>query len=217
MRYRSPATLNSTLAGKHVLFMGDSITRYLAEALLRATGRSAAVPRWHMDMTYPLAASNATLDFWWSPYPSNITDSMQRVLNTTARPDLVVASFCAWHLHSVMNISDWSRQLDEVDAGVKILAADGLRPIVVSCPHSVQDRLTTDEWAVIKPLGLRYNEVLMSRTLRSWRLLDLNTMSTNCGDPCSKDREHAFRPVYDAAVQVLLGMSAGPLLGEGER
>lgn len=88
---------------------------------------------------------------------------------------------------------------------------------MVSCPHSVQDRLTTDEWAVIKPLGLRYNEVLMSRTLRSWRLLDLNTMSTNCGDPCSKDREHAFRPVYDAAVQVLLGMSAGPLLGEGER
>lgn len=79
-----------------------------------------------MDMTYPLAASNATLDFWWSPYPSNITDSMQRVLNTTARPDLVVASFCAWHLHSVMNISDWSRQLDEVDAGVKVGAWDGI-------------------------------------------------------------------------------------------
>ncbi len=88
--------------------------------------RTAAVPRWHMDMTYPLAASNATLDFWWSPYPSNITDSMQRILNTTARPDLVVASFCALLLHFVMNISDWSRQLDEVDAGVKVGAWDGI-------------------------------------------------------------------------------------------
>lgn len=54
------------------------------------------------------------MDFWWRPYPTNITEALLNLTTIDCKPDVVVASFCSWHLGFKTDLEDWEGILESL-------------------------------------------------------------------------------------------------------
>ncbi|EFN51194.1 hypothetical protein CHLNCDRAFT_141365 [Chlorella variabilis] len=91
-RRLAPADARQRLAGQRLVFAGDSIARNLAAHALHATGGDATpaaagtaqgIVVGHADFQHQLEGG-IELEFYWAPYPSNLTGVLQRRLAPAA-------------------------------------------------------------------------------------------------------------------------------------
>ena len=105
--HRQPNDILRTLAGRRVLFAGDSIIRHLYHSLCRQVGDihagayNTSSGKW---ANYSRSYSDVHLDFIWSPYADQLDDVIGSLIRETASVDLLVVGGGPWdRLHRYSN------------------------------------------------------------------------------------------------------------------
>eukprot|EP00956_Cyclotella_meneghiniana_P000928 scaffold1110_cov78-Cyclotella_meneghiniana.AAC.1 len=122
--YRGEPKLKSVMNGRRLLFIGDSMTRNLYHASVRAMGvknagaYDATITK-HADLTQDL--NNASVNFKWAPLASDQLNSLRSINDSVENggdgPDLIVMGGGAWdRLHVYATDEDRKSHADTLKA-----------------------------------------------------------------------------------------------------
>ncbi|CAN1123005.1 Protein ALTERED XYLOGLUCAN 9 [Linum perenne] len=182
----------------------------------------------HSDYGIVVEEMRMKLDFVWAPYADNLTNMMMEFKQNGSYPDVMVMGAGLWHMLHVTNSSHYSESLKELRSSVVSLppfspelGTDG--PVMgtvsvrsprlfwLGMPMLVNGMLNTEEKRenMSDEMWHAYDKVLRdSRILRRngglFFLLDIQSLSWNCGPRCTDDGMHYDGAVYEAVVQILL-------------
>lgn len=215
------------LNGSWVVVAGDSQARLVAVSLLSLvldSGRMDQVRsdmfQRHGDYQTVVAEIGMRFDFLWAPFPLNLTDLVQGFKRNRNYPDVLVMGNGLWHMLHFTNASDYGVSLQSLRTHAVSLAP--LEPVVparpsphlfwVGMPTLINSMLNTEEKREKMTDALRaaYDEQLRkSNLLRKssngpFLLLDIESLSWNCGVRCTVDGMHYDLYVYEAALHIML-------------
>ncbi|KAJ4831634.1 hypothetical protein Tsubulata_024414 [Turnera subulata] len=182
----------------------------------------------HSDYEIVIPEIGMKLDFIWAPYVANLTDLMVKFKQNRSYPDVLVMGAALWHMLHVSNASDYGLALRSLRSSVVSLlpfspelGTDGpvTGSVSVRSPHlfwlgmpmlingmlnteAKREKMSDETWHA-------YNRELRdSRLLRRsggpLLLLDIQSLSWNCGPRCTLDGMHYDGVVYEAAIHILL-------------
>ena len=219
---RDAKSLRSTLKHRTITFMGDSISRLVYQATLRALGNASAgayntnLPKWS-DMNETIGQT--TVEFEWAPYSRDLVSRLQNITkrplrsqaaSSSVQPDVIILGGGAWdRLHIYSNASEIESHRDTViDLAKEIgrVRATGI-PLIWIVPTTINSNaLLTDEKRE------KINEENMSAMRAvyaklgvleaSWLVLD-GPAFTSGRVAESYDGVHYPHGVYDAGAQIL--------------
>ncbi|KAH7533966.1 protein ALTERED XYLOGLUCAN 9 [Ziziphus jujuba] len=182
----------------------------------------------HSDYQIVVGEIGMRLDFIWAPYTTNLTDLVVGFKRNRNYPDVLVMGSGLWHMLHFTNASDYGASLRELrDSVVSLLPfspelgmdgpVEGSVPVRsphlfwIGIPTLINSMLNTEAKRERMTDTMR---VLYDRELRKSKLLrqsggpllmlDIESLSWNCGVRCTVDGMHYDVPVYDAAVQIML-------------
>ncbi|KAB5560849.1 hypothetical protein DKX38_005806 [Salix brachista] len=182
----------------------------------------------HSDYEIVVDEMGMKLDFVWAPYVVNLTNLMVGFKQNRTYPDVLVIGAGLWHMLHVNNASDYDIALENLRSSVVSLlpfspelGTDGpvTGSVSVRSPHLfwlgmptlINAMLNTEEKREKmndKIWHAYYGALHNSRILRSYGgpllLLDIQSLSWNCGPRCTNDGMHYDGTVYEAAVHILL-------------
>ena len=185
----------------------------------------------HSDYHTVVDEIGMKLDFMWAPYVTNLTSLVAGFKRNRVYPDLLVMGSGLWHMLHFTNASDYGFSLgvlrssvnsllpvssefgnDEADVAVSASVRSpsphlfwlGMPTLVNSMLNTKEKRekMTDLMW------GEYEREVQGSGMLRQFggplQLVDIGSLSRNCGIKCTVDGMHYDGVVYEAGVQILL-------------
>ncbi|XWS75303.1 hypothetical protein CRYUN_Cryun01aG0075000 [Craigia yunnanensis] len=182
----------------------------------------------HSDYSILLDEIGMKLDFVWAPYVVNLTNSMMDFKTKKSYPDVMVMGAGLWHMLHVTNASDYDFALRMLKSSVVSLLPFspelGINgpvtgSVSIKSPHLfwlgmpmlINGMLNTEEkrekmsdatWhAYDRALG--YSK-LLRQTGGPLVLLDIQSLTWNCGPRCTSDGMHYDGAIYEAAVQIML-------------
>ncbi|XP_011038337.1 PREDICTED: uncharacterized protein LOC105135244 [Populus euphratica] len=182
----------------------------------------------HSDYEIVVDEIGMKLDFVWAPYVVNLTSLMMGFKQNRTYPDVLVMGAGLWHMLHVNNASDYDVALENLRGSVVSLLPfspeldmDGpvTGSVSVRSPHLfwlgmpilINGMLNTEEKRekMNDEMWRAYDSALhSSRLLRRYGgpllLLDIQSLSWNCGPRCTIDGMHYDETVYEAAVHILL-------------
>lgn len=184
----------------------------------------------HSDYSMFLDKIGMKLDFIWAPYVSNLTDLMMGFKEKKSYPDVFVMGAGLWDMLHVNNASDYGVSLKSLKDSVVLLlpvssafgnddgaAANVVVPIRspnlfwLGMPKLISSMLNTDEKREKMSDGMCQaysDELYRSKLLRQFGgplfLLDIRSLSNNCGALCTTDGMHYHGAVYEAAIHIML-------------
>ncbi|XP_057442061.1 protein ALTERED XYLOGLUCAN 9 isoform X1 [Lotus japonicus] len=182
----------------------------------------------HSDYHIVVDEMGMKLDFIWAPYPSNLTDLVVEFKHSHVYPDLLVMGSGLWHMLHMTNASDYGVLLRLLRSSVTALlpvspqfGMDGpvTGSVSVRSPHLfwlgmptlINSMLNTQEKRVKMTNLMRdeyESELQKSNILRQFggplQLLDIGSLSWNCGIKCTDDGMHYDGAVYEAGLQIML-------------
>ncbi|XP_023525286.1 uncharacterized protein LOC111788933 [Cucurbita pepo subsp. pepo] len=182
----------------------------------------------HSNYQIMIDESGMKLDFIWAPYASNLTDLMGEFKLNLSYPDVIIMGSGLWHMLHFTNASDFRLSLDSLRRSVVSLIpstpnSDSEAPLTgsistrtphlfwIGMPTLINSMLNTEEKRkkMTDLMKVAYDESLRkSRLLRSsggpLLLLDIETLSWNCGVRCTVDGMHYDDVVYEAAIHIML-------------
>ncbi|KAK7321461.1 hypothetical protein VNO77_32126 [Canavalia gladiata] len=168
------------------------------------------------------------LDFIWAPYVTNLTNLVMEFKQNHVYPDLLVMGSGLWHMLHFTNASDYGVSLGILRSSVTSLmpispdfGTDGpvTGSVSVRSPHLfwlgmptlINSMLNTQEKREKMTDLMRdeyEREVKRSNILRQFggpfQLLDIGSLSWNCGIRCTDDGMHYDGVVYEAGVHIML-------------
>jgi len=158
---RDSKQLKKTLHKRRLLFIGDSMTRNMYHAMLRALGvkgsgaYDATGPK-HADISNEVGTVN--VDFQWAPFASDQLEAFRSLNQKLAEgtewergfPDLIVVGGGAWdRLHRFSTEEDQETlkvKLRELKRGIGTMIQEGGAPVAWLVPTTVNDQaLNTEE------------------------------------------------------------------------
>lgn len=89
-------------------------------AIHDAPPAAVTVPHAHSDLNYSLPGTAGALEFWWRPFPLNISEALHNLTTITTKPDAVVTSFCSWHLGFIRDLEEWKDLLETLRLAGKV-------------------------------------------------------------------------------------------------
>ncbi|XWS46464.1 hypothetical protein CRYUN_Cryun14cG0069300 [Craigia yunnanensis] len=182
----------------------------------------------HSDYSILLDEIGMKLDFVWAPYVVNLTNSMIGFKTKKSYPDVMVMGAGLWHMLHVTNASDYDFALRMLKSSVVSLLPFspefGMNgpltgSVSIKSPHLfwlgmpmlINGMLNTEEkrekmsdamWhAYDRALG---DSKLLRQTGGPLVLLDIQSLTWNCGPRCTSDGMHYDGAIYEAAVQIML-------------
>ncbi|KAF5750191.1 hypothetical protein HS088_TW03G00524 [Tripterygium wilfordii] len=184
----------------------------------------------HSDYEVFVDEFGMKLDYIWAPYESNLTDLMIGIKHNRSYPDVLVMGSGLWHMVHVNNASDYGVSLQLLRSSVVSMlplltelgtGTDGSveGSATIRSPHLfwlgmpmlINGMLNTDEKRekMSDEVWHAYNRALRdSQLLRNsggpLLLLDIQSLTWNCGPHCTADGMHYDAAVYDAAVHAML-------------
>ncbi|KAG5227372.1 PC-Esterase [Salix suchowensis] len=182
----------------------------------------------HSDYEIVVDEIGMKLDFVWAPYVVNLTSLVMGFKKNRTYPDVLVMGAGLWHMLHVNNASDYDVALENLRSSVVSLLPfsseldmDGpvTGSVSVRSPHLfwlgmpilINGMLNTEEKRekMNDEMWHAYDSVLHNnRLLRRYGgpllLLDIQSLSWNCGPRCTIDGMHYDGAVYEAAVHILL-------------
>ncbi|KAK4747610.1 hypothetical protein SAY87_014196 [Trapa incisa] len=168
------------------------------------------------------------LDFIWAPFVSNLTDLMVEIKHYPSYPDVLVMGSGLWHMLHVHDASDYGVSMKHLkgsvmsllpmspelgDDGVVSGSASFRSPpfFWLGMPMLVDSMLNTEEKRerMNGAAFFAYEAKLrQSKILREsggpLLLLDIHSLSRDCGRRCTEDGMHYDAVVYNAAIQIML-------------
>ncbi|XP_062152414.1 protein ALTERED XYLOGLUCAN 9 [Alnus glutinosa] len=182
----------------------------------------------HSDYQIMAGEIGMKLDFVWAPYVTNLTDLVVGFKRNRNYPDVLVMGSGLWHMLHFTNASDYGVGLERLRSSVVSLlpippelGVDG--PVAgsasvrsphlfwIGIPTLINSMLNTEEKRARMTDAMRvaYDEALRSSKLlmRSGGpllLLDIQSLSWNCGVRCTEDGMHYDGAVYEAALHIML-------------
>ncbi|KAK3218694.1 hypothetical protein Dsin_012664 [Dipteronia sinensis] len=182
----------------------------------------------HSDYNIAVDEIGMKLDFIWAPYVSNLTHLVMKYKVKRNYPDVLVMGSGLWHMLHVNNASDYEVRLQllknsvvsllpfspELSTNGPVTGSVSIRSphlFWLGMPMLINGMLNTGEkrgkmndamWhAYDKALG---NSKLLRQTGGPLILLDIQSLTWNCGPRCTVDGMHYDGAVYEAAVHVML-------------
>ncbi|KAF7831141.1 uncharacterized protein G2W53_013474 [Senna tora] len=168
------------------------------------------------------------LDFIWAPYTTNLTDLVMGFKQKRNYPDVLVMGSGLWHMLHITNASDYGVSLQLLRSSITSLlpispefGTDGpvTGSVSVRSPHLfwlglptlINSMLNTEKKRekMTDLMRVAYErELKESQILQQFggplQLLDIGSLSWNCGIRCTDDGMHYDGVVYEAAVHILL-------------
>ncbi|KAM3306438.1 hypothetical protein CQW23_09482 [Capsicum baccatum] len=183
----------------------------------------------HSDYNMFVDEIGMKLDFIWAPYVSNLTDLMMGFKEKKSYPDVFVMGAGLWDMLHVNNASDYGVSLKSLkDSVVSLLPVSStfgnedrsetnVVPIRspnlfwLGMPKLISSMLNTDEKKekMSDVMCEAYSDELYRSKLLQQSggplfLLDIHSLSNNCGAHCTDDGMHYHGAVYEAAVHIML-------------
>lgn len=186
----------------------------------------------HSDYQIVVSEIGMRLDFIWAPYTVNLTNLVNGFKRNRNYPDVLVMGSGLWHMLHFTNASDFGVQLQSLrSASVSLLPfspdTGSDRPVTSSGSGSVSARsphlfwigmptlinsmLNTEEKREKMTDAMRgeydkelHNSKILRKAGGPLLLLDIESLSWNCGVRCTVDGMHYDMPVYEAALHIML-------------
>lgn len=182
----------------------------------------------HSDYEIVVDDIGMKLDYIWAPYVVNLTNLMTGLKQNRSYPDVLVMGAGLWHMLHVNNASDYGVALELLRSSVVSLlpfspelGTDGpltgsvsvrsLHLFWLGMPMLINGMLNTEEKRekMSDEIWHSYDRALRnSRILRRYGgpflLLDIQSLSWNCGPRCTVDGMHYDGAVFEAGVHILL-------------
>ncbi|MCD7451060.1 hypothetical protein HAX54_009430 [Datura stramonium] len=183
----------------------------------------------HSDYNIFVDEIGMKLDFMWAPYVSNLTDLMPVFKEKKSYPDVFVMGAGLWDMLHVNNASDYGVSLKSLKDSVVLLlpvslafanddgSGTNVGPVRspslfwLGMPKLINSMLNTDEKRekMTDVMWQAYSdELYRSKLLQQFGgplfLLDIHSLSNNCGAHCTGDGMHYHVAVYEAAVHIML-------------
>ncbi|OMO96494.1 PC-Esterase [Corchorus capsularis] len=182
----------------------------------------------HSDYSILLDEIGMKLDFVWAPYVVNLTNLMMNYKTKKSYPDVMVMGAGLWHMLHVTNASDYEFALRVLKSSVVSLLPFapelGMNgpvtgSVSIKSPHMfwlgmpvlINGMLNTGEKRakMSDAMWHAYDRALGdSKILRQLGgplvLLDIQTLTWNCGPQCTDDGMHYDGAIYEAAAQIML-------------
>lgn len=182
----------------------------------------------HSDYNLVLDKTGLKLDFIWAPYVANLTNMVKEYKRKKSYPDVLLMGSGLWHMLHFTNASDYEydlRMLRNTMVSFIPLSSDlgTTGPVTGSesarsphlfwlgMPMLINSMLNTQEkrekmndamWhAYDRALG---GSKLLQQTGGPLVLLDIESLTWNCGPHCTADGMHYDVAVYEAAVHAML-------------
>ncbi|XP_059284880.1 protein ALTERED XYLOGLUCAN 9-like [Lycium ferocissimum] len=220
------------LNGSWVVVAGDSQARLVVVSLLELilgenkmeSIRGDLFLR-HSDYDIFVDEIGMKLDFIWAPYVSNLTDLVHGFQGKTRYPDVFVMGAGLWDMLHVNKASDYGASLRSLKDSVVLLLPvastnDDSNVVVpirspnlfwLGMPKLISSMLNTDEkrekmsdvtWQAFN--DELYKKKLVQQSGGPMFLLDIHSLSNNCGARCTSDGMHYNSVVYEAIVHIML-------------
>lgn len=184
----------------------------------------------HSDYRIVVDRIGLKLDFIWAPYATNLTRFMMDLNRNKQFPDVLVMGSGLWHMLHVTNATDYGLQLQllsktsmssllpispEIGAGLDPGSLSGRTqphlfwlglPVLINSMLNTEEKrekmtsFTQDAYNY----RLRHGSNLLRDSDGQFLLLDVGSLSGNCGVGCTEDGMHYDGLVYEAAVQIML-------------
>lgn len=211
-------------------FIALSLLRLLADSHSFDSAKAHLFKR-HSDYKTLIPEIGARLDFLWAPYSDNLTDLVASFRRRTP-PDVLVMGAGLWHMLRVTNETDYGLSLKRLrDTVVSLIpfspelgggGGDGGRSsssppppaphlFWMGMPTLINSMLNTEEKREKMTDEMRgaydkqlWKSKLLRQTGGPLLMLDIESLSWNCGVRCTEDGMHYDLPVYEAAVQIML-------------
>ncbi|CAI0548290.1 unnamed protein product [Linum tenue] len=208
--------ISDLLNGSWVVVAGDSQSRLVVQSLLGLVLNSERMEsikgdlfRRHSDYGIVVEEMGMKLDFVWAPYVANLSNLMMGFKQNRSYPDVLVMGAGLWHMLHFTNASSYGVDLKSLRSSVVSLLSPHL--FWLGMPMLINGMLNTEEKRekLSDEMWHAYDKVLRdSRLLHRYGgpclLLDIQSLSWNCGPRCTVDGMHYDGAVYEAAVQILL-------------
>ncbi|KNA06511.1 hypothetical protein SOVF_180400 [Spinacia oleracea] len=207
------------LNGSWVMVAGDSQARLFVLSLLdlvlfeeeMVSVRGDLFKR-HSDYHLVVDRVGLKLDFVWAPYVNNLTHMVLGLNRNHSCPDVLVMGSGLWHMLHVNNATHYDSSLQLLSRSLMPLLVGKSQPHLfwLGMPTLVNSMLNTEEkrekmsseTLYAYELGFRGAKLL--RPGGPFVLLDIQSLSENCGVRCTEDGMHYDGVVYEAAVHVML-------------
>ncbi|KAF9625323.1 hypothetical protein IFM89_021693 [Coptis chinensis] len=182
----------------------------------------------HSDYNTVIDEIGVKLDFIWAPYVTNLTDFLVELKHNRHYPDVLVMGSGLWHMLHVTDSSDYGVSLGSVKQSLlsfipvsseydTVESVSGSFPVRsphmfwLGMPMLINSMLNTEEKREKMNFVIQdsYDQKLHeSKLLRQsggpMVLLDVKSLSRNCGSRCTMDGMHYDPAVYEAAIHVML-------------
>lgn len=182
----------------------------------------------HSDYNTVVEEIGLKLDFVWAPYVSNLTSFLRELKLKRSYPDVLVMGSGLWHMLHVNDASDYGVGLGSLRKSLLSLVSvssgyesdgDLTGSLPVKSPHMfwlgmpmlVTSMLNSDEKrekmndVIQSSYDVKlYESKLLRQSGGPLVLLDIKSLSRNCGMKCTVDGMHYDNVVYEAAVHVML-------------
>lgn len=174
----------------------------------------------HGDYQIVVAEIGMRLDFFWAPFVVNLTNLVQGFNQNRNFPDVLVMGSGLWHMLHFTNASDYRVSLQSLRTHALSLAP--LEPVVparsaphlfwIGMPTLINSMLNTEEkrekmtdaLRAAYDKQLRKSNLLRKSSNGPFLLLDIESLSWNCGVRCTVDGMHYDLFVYEAALHIML-------------
>ncbi|XP_068647858.1 protein ALTERED XYLOGLUCAN 9-like [Aristolochia californica] len=182
----------------------------------------------HSDYQLVVEENGLKLDYIWAPYASNLTSMLKNFENKHIYPDVLVLSSGMWHMLHYTNASDYGVSLGMVRKSVVSLVPispefgskgsitgsvrfESPNMFWLGMPTLINSLLNTEEkkekmsGSMCEAYDRELTESkLLHQSSGPLMLLDVKSLSQNCGSHCTADGMHYQGVVYEAAVQIML-------------
>lgn len=213
--------------GSWVLIAGDSQARLFTLSLLnlilgsepkRMDSVKTALFKRHSNYSISVDEIGMKLDFVWAPYVLNLTHLLTDFKTKKKYPDVMVMGAGLWHMLHVSNPSDYELVLQTLKSSLVSLFPFSIELGIKSPPHLfwlgfpmlINGMLNTHEKRVkmIDAMWHAYDRALgecrlLRQTGGPMILLDIQSLTWNCGAHCTYDGMHYDTAIYEAAVQIM--------------
>lgn len=230
----SKSDVSHLLNGLQVVVAGDSEAQLFVVSLLHLVldkehmdSMSGDWFKRQSDYKLVIDEIDMTLDFIWAPYESNLTNFIKQYKDKRSCPDVLVMGSGLWHLLHVNNASDYGSHLqllrNSVLSVLPCFEGPGINHTVtysalirsahlfwLGMPVLVNEMLNqAKREKVIDGMCYAYERAveeskLLQQAGGPFVLLDIKSLTQNCGSTCTIDGIHYDTAVYDALVHIML-------------
>ncbi|KAI3946180.1 hypothetical protein MKW98_008773 [Papaver atlanticum] len=204
-----PSDASDLLNESWVVVAGDSQARLFVLSLM-----GGYLFKRHSDYQTVIEKIGVKLDFVWAPYTANLTNLLMEYKRNRQYPDVLVMGTGLWDMLHINNASDYGVSLGNDGPVTGSISIQSPHIFWLGMPTLIKSVLNTEEKREKMNFAVRNayeRELFESKLLRQnggpLLLLNINSLSLNCGGRCTVDGTHYDGAVYEAAIHVMLNES----------